>query len=263
MRKVSDVSALRRFPGRTVLVTGGGAGIGRATALEFAKEGANLIIADIDDKAGLECVELARQLGSEATFIRTDVSKPDDIATLFADIRKSGRPLDIAINNAGVEGLVAPIDEQTDENLAYIFGVNVQGTFRCMREEVRIMKSQESGVIINFASIASHVGFPGMTIYTASKAAILAMTKSAALELARTGIRVASVSPGLVQTAMLDRVYADNDEARDQMFESLPLGRACDPYEIARGVLFLASDDASLVVGQTINLDGAWAFVQP
>lgn len=263
MRKVSDVSALRRFPGRTVLVTGGGAGIGRSIALEFAREGANPIIADIDEKSGLECVELARQLGAEAKFIRTDVSKAEDVTNLFAEIRKAGKPLDIAINNAGVEGMVAPVDEQTDENLAHIFGVNVHGTFSCMREEVRIMKSQDSGVIINFASIASHVGFPGMTIYTASKAAILAMTKSAALELARTGIRVASVSPGLVQTAMLDRVYAGNDEVRDQMFESLPLGRACDPYEIARGVLFLASDDASLVVGQTVNLDGAWAFVRP
>jgi NAD(P)-dependent dehydrogenase (short-subunit alcohol dehydrogenase family) len=130
-----------------------------------------------------------------------------------------------------------------------------------MREEVKLMKPRGKGVIINFASIAAHVGFAGLTVYTASKAAVLAMTKSAALELAQTGVRVASVSPGLVATAMLERFFAADENARATMTGSLPLGRACEPEEIARGVLFLASDDASLVVGQTLNLDGGWAYV--
>jgi len=260
--EVSAASGMRRFSGKTVLVTGGAAGIGRAVALEFAKEGAGLILADIDESMGAECVQLIRQAGVEARFIRTDISRPDDISALFSAIGASGKPLDIAINNAGIEGEIGLVEDQSDANLAYVLNVNVRGTFQCMREEVRLMKPRDAGVIINFASIAAHVGFAGLSVYTASKAAVLAMTKSVALELAQTGVRVASVSPGLVQTAMLERFFAADVKARQQMTGGLPLGRACDPYEIARGVLFLASDDASLIVGQSLNLDGGWAYVK-
>ncbi|MES2495689.1 MAG: glucose 1-dehydrogenase [Pseudomonadota bacterium] len=262
MTDTAATSGMRRFSGKSVLVTGGAAGIGRAVALEFAKEGANLIVADIDEAMGAECVDLVRQIGAEAEFIRADISQPDDVSALFAAIVASGTPLDIAINNAGIEGEVGLVEDQNDRNFDRVLAVNVQGTFQCMREEVRLMKPRGSGVIINFASIAAHVGFAGLSVYTASKAAVLAMTKSVALELAQSGVRVASVSPGLVQTAMLERFFAADANAKQQMTGSLPLGRPCDSYEVARGVLFLASDDASLVVGQTLNLDGGWAYVK-
>lgn len=253
--------AMRRFVGKTVLVTGAGAGIGRAIAMEFAQEGAKLILCDRDEDSGREATALVQQAGAEARFIRADVSVPADVAALFEAVRAQG-PLDIAINNAGVEGKVALIEDQDAANYDYVMGVNVRGTFLCLQEETRIMKPRGKGVIITFASIASHVGFAGLTLYTASKAAVLAMTKSAALELARTGVRVASVSPGIVDTAMLDRFFAADPNAREAMTGGVPLGRACDAREIARGTLFLASDDASLILGQTINLDGGWAYVK-
>lgn len=256
-----EAPAMRRFVGKTVLLTGAGAGIGRSTALEFAHEGATLILCDRDEDSGKQTVALAEQAGAKASFVRADVSKREDLRHLFDAVRAHG-PLDIAINNAGVEGKVALIEDQDDANFDFVMGVNVRGTFLCMQEETRIMKPQGYGVIINFASIASHVGFAGLTLYTASKAAVLAMTKSAALELAKSGVRVASVSPGIVDTAMLDRFFAADPNARDSMTNGMPLGRACDAREIARGVLFLASDDASLILGQTINLDGGWAYVK-
>lgn len=254
-------TSMRRFVGKTVLVTGAGAGIGLSIATEFAHEGATLILCDRDEESGRQAVAIVEQAGAKATFVRADVSQPTDIASLFDAVRAHGA-LDIAINNAGVEGKVALIENQDEANFDYVMGVNVRGTFLCLQEEARIMKPQGHGVIINFASIAAHVGFGGLTVYTASKAAVLAMTKSAALELARTGVRVASVSPGLVDTAMLDRFFAADPNAREAMTSSVPLGRACDPREIARGTLFLASDDASLLLGQTINLDGGWAYVK-
>lgn len=261
MRDNETAPAMRRFVGKTVLVTGAGAGIGRSIAIEFAQEGAILILCDRDEASGRETRTLVEQAGARASFVRADVSQPDDVAALFEGVRLQG-PLDIAINNAGVEGKIALIEDQDLANFDYVMGVNVKGTFLCLQEETRIMKPQGHGVIINFASIASHVGFAGLTLYTASKAAVLAMTKSAALELAKTGVRVASVSPGIVDTAMLNRFFAADPNAREAMTGNVPLGRACDPREIARGTLFLASEDASLILGQTINLDGGWAYVK-
>jgi len=254
--------AMRRFVGKTVLVTGAGAGIGKAIALEFAKEGAALILSDRDAATGEAVTALVREQGADADFIRADVSSADDVTALFAAIAARPAPLDIAINNAGIEGKVALIEDQPDSNFADVVGVNIFGTFQCMREEVKLMKPRGAGVIINFASIAAHVGFAGLTIYTASKAAVLAMTKSAALEVARSGVRIASVSPGLVDTAMLDRFFAADATARETMSASLPLGRPCTALEIARGTLYLASDDGALVLGQTLNLDGGWAYVK-
>ncbi|WP_157217551.1 SDR family NAD(P)-dependent oxidoreductase [Flavisphingomonas formosensis] len=254
--------AMRRFVGKTVLVTGAGAGIGKAIAEEFAKEGAILILVDRDAANGEAVAASIRAGGADVSFISADVSIPADVADLFATIAARPAPLDIAINNAGIEGTVALLEDQPDANFERVVGVNIFGTFQCMREEVKLMKPRGAGVIINFASIAAHVGFAGLTVYTASKAAVLAMTKSAALELARTGVRVASVSPGLVDTAMLDRFFAADPKARATMSESLPLGRPCTAHEIARGTLYLASEDGALVLGQTLNLDGGWAYVK-
>ena len=254
---------MSRFDDKIVLVTGSGEGIGRATAIEFARAGATVVVSDRNESTGAATAAEIRQIGvTKSAFIGADVSNEQDVSQLVARIASQFGRLDIAINNAGIEGLVLPIEEQPTSNLDAILAVNVKGTFFCMREEVRAMKPHRRGTIINLASIAAHVGFSGLSIYTASKHAVLGMTKAVALETARYGIRVASVSPGVVQTAMLDRFFGDNIGAREEMIDGVPLGRTCSAQEIARGILFMASDDASLMIGQTLNLDGGWAFVK-
>jgi NAD(P)-dependent dehydrogenase (short-subunit alcohol dehydrogenase family) len=252
-----------RFADRIVLVTGSGEGIGRATALEFNREGATVVVCDRNEETGAVTAEDLRRAGSaKTTFIKADVSREDDVASLFDRIRSTFGRLDVAVNNAGIEGPVLPIEEQPTSNLDAILSVNIKGTFLCLREEVRLMKPHGAGVIINLASIAAHVGFAGLSIYTASKHAIHGMTKAVALENARSGIRVASVSPGVVQTEMLNRFFGGDQAARDTIVDGVPLGRTCSAEEIARAILFMASDDAALMVGQTLNLDGGWAFVK-
>lgn len=252
-----------RFEGKIVLVTGGADGIGRQTVTEFAKEGATVIVSDRNGEAGHATAGIVGQLnGGKSEFVRADVSKEAEVSALFAHIKKKYGRLDIAVNNAGIEGQVATVDEQTNENFNNVIGVNVFGTFLCLREEARLMKAQGSGVIVNFASIAAHVGFQGLSVYTASKAAVMAMTKSAALELISSGVRVCSISPGLVDTVMAKRFFGGDQEVEKAMTAGIPLGRMCSPLEIARGVLFAASDDGALLVGQTLNLDGGWAHVK-
>lgn len=254
---------MARFSGKIVLVTGSGEGIGRETALAFAAEGATVIVSDRNPVSGAATLADVQRAGSAASrFIAADVSEPAQVDALFDSIRQHYGHLDIAINNAGVEGMVAPIETQTDANFAQVIDVNVKGTFLCTRAAVRLMKPRGAGVIINFASIAAHVGFAGLSVYAASKHAILGMTKAVALENARDGIRVAAVSPGLVDTEMLAR-FVGHDAANKKAFEdAVPIGRSCTAIEIARGVLFLASDDGALLVGQTLNLDGGWANVK-
>lgn len=254
---------MQRFENKIVLVTGAGEGIGQLTAAEFVKEGAIVIVSDRNEGTGAATAARLRGQGSPGTiFIKADVSREADITALFEQIQQHFGRLDIAINNAGVEGEVRPIEEQTNANFEHVMGVNVLGTFLSMREEVKMMKAQGAGIIVNFASIAAHAGFAGLTLYTASKAAILAMTKSAALEVARSGIRICSISPGLVDTQMAERFFGGDEAGRRAMLDGLPLGRICTPLEIARTTLFLASDDASLIVGQTVNADGGWAYVK-
>ena len=253
-----------KFEGKIVSVTGAAGGIGRCTALEFAREGATVILSDRDEAAGLKTLDEVKAAGADRSiFVKTDVTVLGDIEALFARIASTFGRLDIAVNNAGTEGLVTTIDQQTEENFDTVIGTNLRSVFRCMREELKIMRPQKAGVIVNFASIAAHVSFPGLSVYTASKHAVLGMTKVVAQEFIREGVRVSAVSPGIVDTPMLDRFLGGSEEAKAGMAATLPINRSCRPEEIARGVLFLASDDAALMIGQTLNMDGGWAFVKP
>lgn len=251
-----------RFKDKVVLVTGSANGIGKATAQEFAKEGAKVAMCDRDAKCGLKTLEELISAGVDAMFYRCDIAEAQDIQAILEEVGKRYGRLDIAVNNAGVEGALAPLIDQIAEEFDRVLAINVRGTFLCMQEELKIMRKQQSGVIINGVSIAAHVGFPACSAYTASKHAIMGLTKAAALEYATAGIRISAISPGAVDTPMTDRFTGD-EAAKQAMIASIPIKRLCEPREIARGALFLASEDASLMVGQTLHADGGWANVKP
>jgi NAD(P)-dependent dehydrogenase (short-subunit alcohol dehydrogenase family) len=238
-----------------VLITGALAGIGRATALAFAKEGAKLVVSGRRDEAGQALVTELRALGAEAEFIRADVRRENDVQNLVDKaVARFGR-LDIAVNNAGTEGTPGPLIEQTAESYAATFDTNVLGVLLSMKHELRVMQPQGHGSIVNLSSTMGHRGAPGASLYTASKHAVEGLTKSAALEGAAFGVRVNAVAPGPVQTAMLDR-FTGNADRKAGLVAGVPLKRAGRPEEIADVIVFTASDKASFLTGQIIAVNG-------
>ncbi|HTH96817.1 MAG TPA: glucose 1-dehydrogenase [Stellaceae bacterium] len=238
-----------------VLITGALTGIGRATALAFAREGARLVVSGRRDTLGHELVEELRGLGAEAEFVRADVRHEDEVKALVdRTVERFGR-LDVAVNNAGTEGPSGPVIEQTAETYAATFDTNVLGTLLSMKHELRVMQAQGSGSIINLSSILGKVGFANTSVYTASKHAVEGLTKAAALEVAATGIRVNAVAPGPIETGMLDR-FTGSQEVKDYLKGIVPAGRIGEPEEIAAAILFLASPQASFLTGQSLAIDG-------
>ena len=238
-----------------VLITGALTGIGRATAIAFAKEGARLVIAGRRDDAGKALVAELRELGAEAEFVRADVRHEDDVRILIdRAVDRFGR-LDVAVNNAGTEGTPGPILEQSAETYAATFDTNVLGTLLSMKHELRVMQPQGSGVIVNISSTMGSKAAPNASLYTGSKHAVEGMTKSAALEAAAYGVRVNAVAPGPVETGMLNR-FAGTAERKAGMLSNLPLKRAGTPEEIAQAIVFVASEKASFITGQIIGVDG-------
>lgn len=241
----------------SVLITGALTGIGRATALAFAHEGARLTISGRRDAAGQALVEELRALGAEAEFVRADVRNEEEVSALInAAVKRFGR-LDIAVNNAGVEGLMAPVTEQSRDNYTATFDTNVLGVLLSLKHELRVMQSQGSGSIVNISSVAGHVGMAGASVYVASKHAVEGLTKSAALEGAPFGVRVNAVAPGPIQTDMLDRFIGD-ENGKAQFLATLPIARAGKPEEIAQTILFLAGDKAPFITGQSFSVDGGY-----
>jgi NAD(P)-dependent dehydrogenase (short-subunit alcohol dehydrogenase family) len=238
-----------------VLITGALTGIGRATAIAFAKEGARIVVAGRRDAEGKALEAELRGLGAEAEFIRADVLDEDDLRRLVDQtIARFGR-LDAAVNTAGTEGKPGPVTEQTAESYAATFDTNVLGTLLSMKHELRRMQAQGSGSIVNISSTYGHEGARGAAVYAASKHAVEGMTKSAALEAAAFGVRVNAVAPGPTDTGMLTR-FTGTPERKAALASSVPLGRIGAPEEIARAVVFLASDKASFVTGQILTADG-------
>jgi NAD(P)-dependent dehydrogenase (short-subunit alcohol dehydrogenase family) len=239
-----------------VLITGALTGIGRATAIAFAREGARIVISGRRDEAGHALAAELRSLGSQAEFLRADVRHEADVRSLVEQtVERFGR-LDVAVNNAGTEGQSGPITEQGGDNYAATFDTNVLGTLLSLKHELRAMLA--SGSIINLSSIAGQVGFAGAAVYVASKHAVEGLTKSAALEGAAAGVRVNAVAPGPVQTDMLDRFTGGNSDAKNGFLASLPARRAGPPEEIAQTIVFLASDKARFLTGQSITVDGGY-----
>ena len=238
-----------------VLITGALTGIGRATALAFAQEGARIVVSGRRDEAGHALTQELRSLGVEAEFIRVDVRHEDEVRDLIDKTIARFVRLDVAVNNAGTEGKPGPVTEQTPESYATTFDTNVLGVLLSMKHEMRAMQAQGSGSIVNLSSTMGQRGAPGASLYTASKHAVEGLTKSAALEGAASGIRVNAVAPGPVETEMLTR-FTGNAERKARLVAGVPLKRAGNPAEIADAIVFVASRKASFITGQIINVNG-------
>ena len=238
-----------------VLITGALTGIGRATALAFAQEGARIVVSGRRDEAGQALVSELRALGAEAEFVRADVRKEDDVGHLVdKTIERFGR-LDVAVNNAGTEGQPGPLTEQTAETYAATFDTNVLGTIFSLKHELRVMLAQGHGSIINLSSTFGSHGGAGASMYVASKHAVEGLTKSAALEGAAAGVRVNAVAPGPIETELLNR-FTGTADRRAALVAGVPAKRAGKPEEIAQTIVFLASDKADFLTGQIIGVNG-------
>ena len=238
-----------------VLITGALAGIGRATALAFAREGARIVVSGRRDEIGEALVTELRALGAEAEYVRADVRHEDDVRNLVDQtVARFGR-LDVAVNNAGTEGKPGPVIEQSPESYAAVFDSNVLGTLLSMKHELRVMPPQGRGSIVNLSSTAGKRGVPGASVYAASKHAVEGLTKSAALEAAASGVRVNAVAPGPIETEMLER-FAGSADRKAAFIAGVPLKRAGTPDEVAQCIVFLASDKASFITGEILRVDG-------
>jgi NAD(P)-dependent dehydrogenase (short-subunit alcohol dehydrogenase family) len=238
-----------------VLITGALTGIGRATAVAFAKDGAWVVASGRREAEGKALEAELRSLGAEAAFVRADVRREDDVSSLIDQtVARFGR-IDAAVNAAGTEGRPGPVTEQTAESYAATFDTNVLGTLLSMKHELRVMQAQGSGSIINISSTYGHNGGAGASIYAGSKHAVEGMTKSAALEAASSGVRINAVAPGPIETGMLNR-FTGTAERKAALLKTVPLGRVGDPADIARAAVFLASEKASFITGQILTVDG-------
>ena len=238
-----------------VMITGALTGIGRAAAIIFAQEGARIVVSGRRDKEGQDLAAELQKRGAEAIFVRTDVRKDEDVRNLVDQTVERFGHLDIAVNNAGTEGVPGPVTEQTGESFAATFDTNVLGTLLSMKHELRVMLNQGSGSIVNVSSAYGSVGAAGASVYVASKHAVEGLTKSAALEVAGTGVRVNVVAPGTTDTGMLTR-FTNSDENKAALVSTVPFKRLATSEEIAHVIAFVASANASYMTGASIPVDG-------
>jgi NAD(P)-dependent dehydrogenase (short-subunit alcohol dehydrogenase family) len=238
-----------------ILITGALTGIGHAAALAFARKGATVVVTGRRDEAGKALAEELRALGAEAEFINADVRNEDDVRALVDEtVARFGR-LDVAVNNAGTEGQVGPITDQTAQTYAATFDTNVLGVLLSMKHQVRVMQQQGSGNIVNISSTYGHEAAAGASVYVGSKHAVEGITKSVALEVAKAGIRVNAVAPGPTDTGMLTR-FTGTPENKAALVAQVPLARLGRTEELADAIAFIASDQASYITGHVLNVDG-------
>lgn len=245
---------------KVALVTGGTSGIGRATALAFAREGMRVVVAGRRDKEGQAVAAAIKAEGGEAIFVRTDVTRESDLEALVRTTLSTYGRLDVAFNNAGIEGTFGlTTTEQTEAHYQQVFDANVKGVLLAMKHEIPAMLASGGGSIINNASIGASIGFPGASVYVASKHAVLGLTRTAALEFASKGVRVNTVSPAGIQTEMFDRVFGPGQtDAKAHMASEHPVGRVGLPEEVASAVVWLASSGSSFVTGHDLIVDGGF-----
>ncbi len=251
-----------RLDTKVALVTGGGSGIGRASAVVFAREGAKVVVADVDVAGGEETVRMVEAAGGAALFVSADVSKAAEVSALVERTVETYGRLDCALNNAGIQGDIKQTAECSQENWDRIIAINLTGVWLCMKHEIPHMLHQGGGAIVNTASNFGLVGSNGMPAYSASKHGVVGLTKTAALEYAKSGIRVNAVCPGPVQTPLVDKVLAAQPELGGQIIKAIearePIGRMGQPEEIAEAVVWLCSDAASFVTGTAMSVDGGF-----
>jgi NAD(P)-dependent dehydrogenase (short-subunit alcohol dehydrogenase family) len=245
-----------RVDGKVALVTGGGSGIGRATALAFAREGAKVIVSDVAAEGGEETVRHIKSNGGEAMFVKADVANPVDVAAMVRKAVDTYGRLDCAFNNAGIAGQMASTADSSEDNWNRIMAINLTGVWLCMKHEISQMLAQGGGAIVNTASIAGLVGFSNAAAYVASKHGVNGLTKTAALEYAKQGIRVNAVCPGFIQTPLLDQALLTQPQMGEAVVALEPVGRLGKPEEIAEAVVWLSSDAASFVTGLPMVVDG-------
>lgn len=243
------------FDGKVALVTGSTGGIGRAAAVAFAREGARVIVTGRREAEGEETVRLARAAGGEAIYVRADVTVEAEVAALVDRAVAGYGRLDCAFNNAGFE-VMAPLVDQTEENCDRTLDTNVKGVFFCLKYEIEAMKASGGGAIVNESSLAGITGIPDNSLYTASKHAVIGLTKVAALENAGAGIRVNALCPSAIDGAMLRGFMAHRGLSEEQMTANVPIGRIGKPEDVAEAVLFLCSEKASYITGATLEVDG-------
>jgi len=241
---------------KVAIITGGSSGIGRATAVALAKQGVKIATAARRTEEGEETVRLVKEAGSDGVFVKTDVAKEDDVRSLVDNTVKTYGRLDYAFNNAGIEETMTALVDQTSEIFDQIINVNVKGVWLCMKYEIPEMIRTGGGAIVNMSSVAGVRGFAQMPIYIASKHAVLGLTKSAAQQYAKSGIRINAVAPGVIETDMVKRIVGDDHQFVETFKPMIPIGRIGDPEEIANAVVWLLSDKASYVLGHTLLVDG-------
>ena len=247
-----------QLDGKVVLITGAGSGIGRASALTFAREGAKVMVADLIVEGGEETVQLVKNADGEASFVKVDVSNAADVEAMVNKVVEVYGRIDCAHNNAGIEGQLASTHEYAEEMFDKVIAINLTGVWLCMKYEILHMLKQSSGAIVNTASGAGLVGTAGMSAYVASKHGVVGLSKTAALEYAKSGIRVNSVCPGLIQTPMVERLTNAQPQLGEALIAAEPIGRTGRPEEIAESVVWLCSDAASFVTGHAMSVDGGY-----
>ena len=249
---------MRALEGKVAVVTGAGQGIGEAVARRFATEGAIVVAAHRTEESGNRLVESIRSAGGEATFIATDVTRAEDVERLARATEGQFGRVDVLCNNAGV-GLIRSVVESTEEEYDYVMDVNVRGVFLCCKHFIPAMLAQESGSVINMASVASFVGFPRDAAYCASKGALVMLTRQLAVDYSQGGVRVNAICPGFIDTPQLQYYVAEQDDPDAALAEVAalhPIGRVGEPDEVAAAAVFLASDEASFITGASLVVDG-------
>jgi NAD(P)-dependent dehydrogenase (short-subunit alcohol dehydrogenase family) len=246
------------FDDKVAFITGASTGIGRATALAFSKSGARVMVADVNVDSGMQTNHLIKESGGKVEFIKCDVSKAIEVQNAIEKTISLFGRLDFAFNNAGIEGQQALTPDCAEENWDQVININLKGVWLCMRYQIPQMLKQGGGAIVNCSSIAGLIGFPGIPAYVASKHGVIGLTKTAALEYAKSNIRINAICPGVIQTPMIDRFVHGEAQIQRQFMNGEPVGRMGQPEEIAAAALWLCSGQSSFVTGHPLVVDGGW-----